>query len=1161
MPDAVVAKPIRKLLVANRSEIAIRVFRSAHELGVRTVAIYSYEDRFALHRFKADEAYRVGKQGEPIRAYLDIPGIINLAREIGVDAIHPGYGFLSENAAFARACAGAGIIFVGPRPDILDELGDKVAARRIAQLAKVPILSGSDAPVQQLDEAMKLAEKLGFPVMVKAAMGGGGRGMRPVYTADQLEPALDQARREAGTAFGVSDVFLEKLVRKARHIEVQLLGDQHGGLVHLFERDCSLQRRHQKICEIAPSQNLLPLTRQRILDAALAVGRAVKLDNAGTVEFLVDSETGEFYFIEVNPRIQVEHTVTEVITGYDIVKSQILIAQGTPLGDPEIGLGDQNAFTTNGFAIQARVTTEDPANGFMPDYGRLAHYRSASGGGIRLDAGTAFSGAVINPFYDSLLVKVTASGRRFVDAARRMERCLQEFRIRGAKTNIPFLLNLVANKEFLEGKVTTRFLDETPSLFQFGMRRDRATRLLSYIGEVIVNGHPEIRKGAVGTRNPKPITEELYAVPRVPQAELPKGTRDKLKELGAEKFARWVREQKKLFITDTTMRDAHQSLFATRMRTADMTRIAPRYARTHSEFFSLEMWGGATFDTSMRFLKESPWDRLTKLRAQVPNVLFQMLLRAANAVGYTNYPDNVVQAFVRESAQAGVDVFRIFDSLNWLPNLKLAIDAVRQTDAIAEAAICYTGDILDPKRTKYDLKYYVKLAKELEKLGTHILAIKDMAGLLKPYAAKKLVKALREEVGLPIHFHTHDTAGGQLASYLMAAEEGVDIVDCAFSSMAGLTAQPSLNALVESMRFGERDPGFDFNELQKTSEYWEEVRKFYAPFETGQKAASSEVYLHEMPGGQYANLYQQAISLGVGDRWHEVGRTYAAVNQMFGDIVKVTPSSKVVGDMALFMLANNLTPEMVVDPARELAFPESVVEFFEGRLGQPPGGFPAALQKKILRGRTPITDRPGALLKPVDFAAAKTEAEKKIGRPLNDQEVVTYLLYPRVFADFAEHRRMYSETSVLPTDVYFFGMQPAEEVSVDIEPGKTLIIKFLTVGDADESGRRLVFFELNGQPREVLVLDKALAGQGTVKARPKAEAGNPLHVAAPMPGAVVAVAVAVGEQVTVGQKLLTLEAMKMETTLYAERAGRIAEVLTRAGTQVEGSDLLIRYEA
>ncbi len=1155
MPESAAPRQFKKLLVANRSEIATRVFRSAHELDIRTVAIFSYEDRFALHRFKADEAYMIGRQGEPIKAYLDIAGIVRLAKDIGVDAIHPGYGFLSENAAFARACDAAGITFVGPRADILDELGDKVSARRIAKLAKVPILSGSDDPISDNAVAKQIAEKLGYPVMVKAAMGGGGRGMRPVYSADQLEPALDQARREAGTAFGVSDVFLEKLVRRAKHIEVQLLGDNHGNLVHLFERDCSIQRRHQKVVEIAPAPYLKDGTRKAILDAALAVGRAVKLNNAGTVEFLVDVDTGEFYFIEVNPRIQVEHTVTEVVTGYDIVRSQILIAQGEPLSCDDIGLGDQSKITTQGYAIQCRVTTEDPANNFVPDYGRLTAYRSSGGTGIRLDAGTAFAGAIITPFYDSLLVKVSANGLRFKDAARRMERCLQEFRVRGVKTNIPFLLNLITHPAFLAGETTTKFIDETKELFNFESRKDRASKLLGYVAEITVNGHPEVKGKPPAFRGP-------VAVPPTPTPDAPlaKGTKDKLTELGAEGFAKWVRQQKPLFVTDTTMRDAHQSLFATRMRTFDMLKVAPRYARVHSGFFSLEMWGGATFDTSMRFLKESPWDRLHRLREAVPNVLFQMLLRAANAVGYTNYPDNVVEGFVKESSQAGVDVFRIFDSLNWLENIRPVIAAVRKTPGIAEAAICYSGDILDPKRDKYSLAYYVNLAKELVKAGTHILAIKDMAGLLKPFAAKKLVKALRAEVDVPIHFHTHDTAGGQIASYLMAAEEGVDIVDCAFASMAGLTSQPSLNAVMEALRFTDRAPSFDFDELQATANYWDGVRKFYEPFETTQKYASSEVYLHEMPGGQYANLYQQAQSLGVGDRWSEVGKTYAAVNQMFGDIVKVTPSSKVVGDMALFMMANNLTPEQVLDPARDIAFPESVVEFFEGRLGQPPGGFPPALQKKILRGRPATTVRQGEILKPVDFAALRTELTAKIGHAPTEEDVQSHLMYPKVYADFVKHQALYSDTSILPTTAFFYGMEPGEEMSVEIEAGKTLIVKFQTVGDAHTDGVRQVFFELNGQPREVAVVDKKL-GASAIARRAKAEPGNPLHVGAPMPGSVVTIVVGVGETVAPGQKLLTLEAMKMETTLYAERAGKIAEVGVTPLTQVQAGDLLIRYEA
>jgi pyruvate carboxylase len=1163
MPDPS-PRPIRKLLVANRSEIAIRVFRSAHELGVRTVAVYSHEDRYALHRFKADEAYRVGKPGEPIKAYLDIDGLVALARQHGVDAIHPGYGFLSENARFARACAEAGLIFVGPRPEILDQLGDKVVARRIAREAGVPVLSGSDAPVSDSAEAKALAAKLGFPVIVKAAMGGGGRGMRVARGPEQLDEALDQARREAGAAFGIPDVFLEKYVERARHIEVQLIGDRRGGLVHLFERDCTLQRRHQKIVETAPAPNLDPRTRQAILDAALAVGRAVGLDNAGTVEFLFDSDSGAFYFIEVNPRIQVEHTVTEAITGIDIVKRQILVAQGLPLSDPEIGLESQEAVHAHGFAMQCRVTTEDPAKNFTPDYGRISAYRSASGMGIRLDAGTAFVGAVITPFYDSLLVKVTAHGLRFVDAARRMERCLQEFRVRGVHVNVPFLINLVTHPSFLDYRVTTRFIDETPALFRLPERQDRASKLLQYIAEVIVNGNPEVRsRGGEG-----PVRREPAPVPGLPgslspylpfsPSGIPAGARYKLLQLGPEKFAGWVREQKRLLLTDTTFRDAHQSLLATRMRTYDMLQIAPVYAVRHAGLFSLEMWGGATFDAALRFLKESPWDRLAGLRELVPNILFQMLLRAANAVGYANYPDNVVRAFVKESAQAGIDLFRIFDALNWLPNMRPAIDAVREAGMIAEAALCYTGDILDPRRTKYSLGYYVGMAKELERAGATMLAIKDMAGLCKPYAARALVRALRQEVGLPIHFHTHDSAGGQMASLILAAEEGVDVVDAAMSPFSGLTSQVNLNSLVEALRYTERDTGHDYDSLEATAEYWEAVRDYYRPFESGQRASSAEVYLHEMPGGQSTNLQEQARALGLAGRWHEITRAYAEVNRLFGDIIKVTPTSKVVGDMALFMVANNLTPDDVLHGSRELAFPESVVELFEGRLGQPPGGFPPELQKRVLRGRKPLDDRPGAALPPADFGKTRESLQKQLRRPVDDREVVTHLLYPRVFPEFAAHEQKYSDTSVLPTPVFFYGLEPGEEISVDIEKGKTLIIRFLTVGDPDAEGNRVVFFELNGTPREMVVQDRSIAP--TVQRRPKAEPGNPRHVAAPMPGLVASVLVAVGKEVAPGEKLFTLEAMKMETTVYAERGGTVAEVLVGPATQVEAGDLLLRYE-
>jgi pyruvate carboxylase len=1159
-------KPIRKLLVANRSEIAIRVFRTANELGIRTVAIYTHEDRFALHRFKADEAYRIGKPGEPIRSYLDIPAIIALAREHEVDAIHPGYGFLSENPAFAQAIHEAGLIFIGPRVQILEQLGDKVTARHMAQQARVPTLAGTAQAVVSNEEAHAQAAQLGYPVIVKAAHGGGGRGMRVAASPDKLDDALDQARREAGTAFGNAEVFLEKYIPRARHIEVQLLGDQHGNLIHLCERDCSVQRRHQKIVELAPAPNLDPDLRRRILAAAIAVGRIVRLDNAGTVEFLVDADTGQFYFIEVNPRIQVEHTVTEEVTGYDIVKAQLLIAQGRPLFDPEIGLDHQEKVQSHGYAIQCRVTTENPANNFLPDYGRLSNYRSASGMGIRLDAGSAFTGAVITPFYDSLLVKVTAHGLRFVDAARRMTRSLQEFRVRGVKTNIPFLLNLITHPTFLAGGCTTRFIDETPALFELPVRQDRATRLLSYIAEIIVNGHSETRSlgnPQSAIRNPQfkePIAqiESPLLSLRSWRASLPPGTRDKFRALGAEKFSRWVLDQERLLVTDTTFRDAHQSLLATRMRTYDMAQIAPYYAARHADLFSLEMWGGATFDTSMRFLKESPWDRLTTLRKRVPNILFQMLLRSASAVGYTNYPDNVVRAFVQESAQAGIDLFRIFDALNGLPNLTLAIDAVRETGMLCEAAICYTGDILDPARPKYNLAYFVNLAKELEQRGANLLAIKDMAGLLKPLAARVLVKALRQEIGIPIHLHTHDCAGGQIASLLLAAEEGVSIVDTAMAPFAGMTSQPSLHALVEAMRFHRRDTRIDCEHLQETADYWEAVRKLYAPFETGQLAPTADVYRNEMPGGQYTNLYKQAQALGLEERWREVCDTYATVNQMFGDIIKVTPTSKVVGDMALFMVGNNLTRADVEEGPRDLAFPESVVEFFEGRLGEPPGSFPEKLQKRVLRGRKPIRGRPGASLPPADFEATRTELEKRLHRPVGDREIVTHLLYPRVFPDFAAHQAKYSDTSVLPTPVFFYGMEPGDEVSIDIERGKTLILKFQTVGDPHTDGSRVVFFELNGQPREVVIVDRALAAKAP--ARRKAESGNPKHVGAPMPGLVVRVLVGAGDPVAAGQKLFSLEAMKMETTLYAEKAGTVTEVLVQAGSQVEAGDLLLLFE-
>lgn len=1143
-------KPIRRLLVANRSEIAIRVFRSAHELGIRTVAIYSHEDRYALHRFKADEAYPVGMQGKPLQAYLNIDNIIALAQDREIDAIHPGYGFLSENAKFARACRDVGIVFVGPRTELLEKLGDKIEARAVAQQVGVPVLGGSAKPIADSVDGLKTAETLKFPVILKAAHGGGGRGMRVVQQARDFADAFDAARRESLNAFGSDEIFVEKFISRARHIEVQLLGDGHGNLVHLWERDCSVQRRHQKVVEIAPAPNLPTDVRQRICDAAISIGRAVGYDNAGTVEFLVDADSNDLYFIEVNPRIQVEHTVTEEVTGIDVVRSQILVSQGERLDGPAIGLPAQDQIATHGFAIQCRVTTEDPSNKFMPDYGKVTHYRSAGGMGIRLDGGTAFSGAVVFPFYDSLLVKVTSWGRNFLEAVGRTERCLQEFRIRGVKTNIPFLIRLVNDPTFLSGDCTTRFIDQTPELFEFTPRRDRATKLLHYIGDVIVNGHPSVKDAPHSTRRtPAQIPQTDSSAP------LPKGTRDKLKELGVEKFCAWVRDQRPLLWTDTTMRDAHQSLLATRVRTYDLLAIADAYARHGAGLFSLEMWGGATFDTSMRFLKESPWQRLEQLRELIPNILFQMLLRASSAMGYSNYPDNVVRECVREAAAAGIDVFRIFDALNWTPNMRVAMEAVRESGAICEAAICYTGDILDPRRTKYQLDYYVKLAEELKGLGADILAIKDMAGLCKPHAAARLVKALRDATGLPIHFHTHDTGGVQAAAILNAAEAGLDIADAAIASMSGGTSQPNLNTLVEALRNTPRQASLDGDALDAVSEYWREAREFYAAFESPVLAAGSDLYQHQMPGGQYTNLFQQAQALGLSSRWPEVCRLYADVNQLFGDIVKVTPTSKAVGDMALFLVANDLTCTDLMQGDRELALPRSVLDLLSGRMGQVEGGFPRDVRDRILRGEKPLAGRPGETLPPADLIATRATISPMVEGHPTGQEVVSYLMYPQVFEQFTEHQRQFADVSVLPTPVFFHGMAAGEEIAVDIEPGKTLIIKFLTVGDSHHDGTRTVFFELNGQPREVTVADHSL--QSDIVERLKADPKNPKQIGAGMPGLVVVVAVQSGEKIVAGQKLMTLEAMKMETTILAEADGKVAEIHVVAGTQVEAGDLLI----
>lgn len=1150
---------MRKLLVCNRSEIAIRVFRAATELGLGTVAVYTYEDRFALHRFKADESYLIGppEGGEPVKGYLNVDNIIAVAKEHGVDAIHPGYGFLSENAHLARACLENGIEFIGPSAELLEMFGDKTEAKKLAKKTNVPTVPGTDGALSELSKVKAAAKEIGYPIIIKASFGGGGRGMRVVKSPDELQGKLEEAQREAGAAFGRPEVFVERYIARAKHIEVQILGDLHGNLVHLWERDCSVQRRHQKVVEVAPSIDLPQKLREEICAAAKRLCAGVKYTHAGTVEFLLDADRGEFFFIEVNPRIQVEHTVTEVATGIDIVKSQILVSQGFKLHEAPLNIPLQKDIQTRGVAIQCRITTEDPENSFIPDYGRLTTYRSAAGFGVRLDGGSAFSGAVITPYFDSLLVKLTTWGSDMGEAVKRMDRALREFRVRGVKTNIPFLENLILHPQFIAGDATTAFIDNTPELFNFRHRRDRATKLLSYLGDVIINGRAEVK----GKVDPKKVMP-LPMIPKFPKVQAPPpGTRNKLLELGPEKFAEWVRKQKRLMFTDTTMRDAHQSLLATRVRTVDLLNIADAVAHLTPDLFSLEMWGGATFDTSLRFLQEDPWDRLAQMRQKVPNILFQMLLRASNAVGYTNYPDNVVVEFVKKSAEFGMDVFRIFDSLNSTENMKVAMDAVREhTDSLCEAAICYTGDILDPKRTKYSLNYYVKMARELVKMGTHILAIKDMAGLCKPYAAHALVKALRDEIGVPIHFHTHDTSSIQAGSILRANDAGVDIVDAALASMSGMTSQPNLNSLVAALQHTPRDSGLDLHSLNQLSDYWGAVREFYYPFEEGMKAGTAEVYIHEMPGGQYTNLRQQAKSMGLESRWHEIADMYATVNELFGDIVKVTPSSKVVGDMALFMVTNNLTAAEVLSPGAKLNFPKSIVEMMQGAIGWPEGGFPKVIQKIILdsAGAKPIKGRPGAKMPKVDFKTTAKELQKLFHHQPREQDVLSYVLYPQVFADYEKHLQKYDNTSVLPTPAFFYGLQSGEEISVEIEPGKTLIIRYLTTGEAREDGTRTIFFELNGQPREVVVNDRAL--EGNLHKNPKADPDDPNHVPAPMPGKVSTVAVKKGQVVKSGERLLSIEAMKMETAVYSPRDAKVADVLVKPGAVVGARDLLVVLE-
>jgi pyruvate carboxylase len=1138
-------------MAANRSEIAIRIFRAATELDLRTIAIYSQEDRLSLHRFKADEAYLVGEGRSPVQAYLDIEGIVARAAENKVDAIHPGYGFLSENPEFARACARAGIIFIGPTPELLEMLGDKTAARRLATAAGVPVLPGNDSSVSSFAEARKLAQEIGYPVIIKAAMGGGGRGMRVVRQASDLEARLEEAQNEARSAFGDASVFLEKYIPRARHIEVQILGDHHGNLLHLWERDCSVQRRHQKVVELAPATALPQSIRSELCGAAVALGRKAGYRNAGTVEFLFDADAKRWYFIEVNPRIQVEHTVTEMVTGIDLVQAQIRVAEGHALHDPPLSLPQQADVPLYGAAIQCRVTTEDTEHNFAPDYGKLTTYRSPAGFGIRLDGGTAYAGASLSPYYDSLLVKITAWNTTLEGACHRMDRALREFRIRGVKTNILFLENVIRHPRFRDGSITTSFLDETPELFHLPQRGDRATKLLRFIGDVILNGNVQVKGREAPRSFPQPF------LPTSDRTAPPSGSRQLLQKLGPRGFAEWARKEQRLLLTDTTFRDAHQSLLATRVRTHDLMPTADAIAQRLPNLFSLEMWGGATFDTTMRFLNEDPWQRLRELRRLIPNVCFQMLTRGNNAVGYASFPPNVVSAFLKEAHTQGIDIFRVFDAFNSVENVRVTIDCLLEIGAVCEAAICYTGDVLDSSRPKYNLKYYVDLAKQLEKMGAHFLGIKDMAGVCKPPAARALVKALREEIGIPVHFHTHDTSGVSSASVLAASEAGVDIADGAIASMSGTTSQPNLNSLVEALRHTPRDTGVDVSALNDLSDYWETVRGYYLPFDTGPRSGSASVYEHEIPGGQYTNLREQAASMGLSQSWREVEHTYSEVNQLFGDIIKVTPSSKVVGDMALFLVARGMKAQDVLklDEHHDLAFPTSVVEMFAGGLGTPMGGWPPNLQRIILRGAAPQPGLFGASAAPLDLIAASENLEKQTGRPVRQDELLSFLMYPDVFLKFDKVRQEFADVSVLPTPVFFYGLRPDQEVTVSIEAGKTLVIRYLATGQARPDGTRTLFFELNGQPREVNVRDQSL--RVVARAHPKADPADPGQVGAPTAGMITKLSVELNQAVEPGAKLLTLDAMKMQSIIYAPIAGRISKIHVNIADAVEAKDLLI----
>ena len=1144
-------KTFKKILIANRGEIAIRIMRAANEMGKKTVAVFAEEDKLGLHRFKADEAYRIGEGLGPVAAYLSIDEIIRVAKLSGADAIHPGYGLLSENPNFVDACDSNGITFIGPKAETMRALGDKASARKVAIEANVPVIPATDVLGDDMNIIRKEAKRIGYPLMLKASWGGGGRGMRPINNESELEDKILEGRREAEAAFGNGEGYLEKMITRARHVEVQILGDQSGQIYHLWERDCSVQRRNQKVVERAPAPYLSESQRKELCELGRRICQHVNYECAGTVEFLMDMDSEKFYFIEVNPRVQVEHTVTEEVTGIDIVQAQILISEGYGLAEAT-GKTSQNDIKLNGHALQTRITTEDPQNNFIPDYGRITAFREATGMGIRLDGGTAYSGGVITRYYDSLLVKVTAWAPTPEKAISRMDRALREFRIRGVSTNIAFVENLLKHPTFLNYEYTTKFIDTSTDLFEFSKRRDRGTKVLNYIADVTVNGHPETVDRLKPPSDLKSIRSPAATV------EPGYGTRNLLDEKGPKAVANWMLEQKRLLLTDTTMRDGHQSLLATRMRSLDMINAAPFYSSKLPKLFSVECWGGATFDVAYRFLQECPWQRLRDIRAVMPNIMTQMLLRASNGVGYTNYPDNVVESFVKEAAK-GIDVFRVFDSLNWVENMRVAMNAVLETNKICEASICYTGDILNPERAKYDLKYYVSMAKELEAAGAHILGLKDMAGLLKPAAATMLIKTLKTEIGIPIHFHTHDTSGIAASTILAASEAGVDAVDTAMDAFSGGTSQPCLGSIVEALRHTERDTELDIDDVRQINNYWEHVRDQYVAFESGSSAPASEVYLHEMPGGQFTNLKAQARSLGLEEQWPEIAKTYADVNQMFGDIVKVTPSSKVVGDMALMMVSQGLSRQDVENPDIDLSFPDSVVDMMRGNLGQPPGGFPKTIVKKILKGEKPNLERPGKHLKNVNLEKVRKDLSAQLDDMIiDDEDLNGYLMYPKVFIDYMERHKIYGPVRALPTKTFFYGMEPGEEITAEIDPGKTLEIRLQAVGETDDKGDVRVFFELNGQPRIIRVPNRLIKSQ--TASNPKAEEGNNAHVGAPMPGVIAGVTVSKGQSVNEGDLLLTIEAMKMETGLHAERDAVIKVVHVSTGSQIDAKDLLIEFE-